>query len=62
MNNAQAVDENVLTHAKKMEFEPLLEASGERNLRSISLTRGEHPCHCLAQMQWYPEKSDLCLI
>ena len=32
---------------KMMELEPLLEASGERNLRSIDLTHGECPCHCL---------------
>ena len=45
-----------------LEFEPLLEASGERNLRSINLTHGEYPCHCLAQTLWYPEQSNICLI
>ena len=45
-----------------MEFEPLLETSGEFNLRSINLTHGEYPCHCLAQTMWYPEKSNLCMI
>ena len=44
-NNAQAVDEDDVTHAKMMEFEPLLEASGERNIRSITLMHGECPCH-----------------
>ena len=37
-NNAQAVDEDDLTYAKMMEFKPLLETSGERNLRSINLS------------------------
>ena len=45
-----------------MEFEPLLEASGESTLRSINLTPGECSCHCLAQTVWYPEHSNLCLI
>ena len=45
-----------------MEFEPLFEASGECNLRSINLTHGECPCHCLVQTVWYPEQSNLCLI
>ena len=48
-NSAQAVDKKEVTHAKMMEFEPLLEASGERNLRRINLTQGECPCNCLAQ-------------
>ena len=61
-NNAQSVDENDVTHSKMTEFEPLLEASVERNLRSINLTHGEYPCHCLAQTVWYPEQSNLCLI
>ena len=61
-NSAQAVDENDVKHAKMMEFEPLLEASGERNFRSMNLTHGECPCHCLAQTVWYPEQSNLCLI
>ena len=62
MNTAQAVEEKDVTHEKMMKFEPLLEASGERNLRSINLTHGECPCHCLAQTVWYPEHSNLCLI
>ena len=37
---------------KLIELEPLLEASGERNLRSIDLTHGDCPCHCLAQTVW----------
>ena len=45
-----------------MELEPLLEALEERNLRSIDITHGECPCHCLAQTVWYPEQSNLCLV
>ena len=61
MNSTPAMEENDVTH-EKMELEPLLEASGERNLRSINPTHGECPCHCLAQTVWYPEHSNLCLI
>ena len=49
MKSALAMEEKDVTHEKMMELEPLLEASGKRNLRSINLTRGECPCHCLAQ-------------
>ena len=45
-----------------MEMEPLLEASGKRNWRSIMLTHDEFPCHCLLQTWWYPELSNLVLI
>ena len=62
MNSAPAMEENDVTHEKMMEFEPLLEALGERNLRRINLTHGECPCHCLAQTVWYPEHSNLCLV
>ena len=62
MNSTPALEENDVTHEKMMELEALLEASGERNLRSINLTHGECPCHCLAQTVWYPEQSNLCLI
>ena len=31
-SKTQAVDENDVTHAEMMEFEPLIDASGERNL------------------------------
>ena len=61
-SNTQAVDKTDVTHTKMMEFQPLLEASGERKLRSINLTHGEFPWHCLAQTVWYPERSNLCLI
>ena len=61
-NNAQAVGENDSIHTKLAEFETLLETSGERNLRSINLTHGDYPCHCVAQTGYYPEKSNLCLI
>ena len=49
MNSAPAMEENDVMHEKTMEFEPLLEALGERSLRSINLTHEECPCHCLAQ-------------
>ena len=62
MNSVPAQEENDTTHEKMMELEPLLEASGERNLRSIDITHGECPCHCLAQTVWYPEHSNLCLV
>ena len=62
MNSAPAMEENDVTHEKLMDLEPLLKTSGERNLRSINLTHGECPCHCLAQTVWYPEHSNLCLI
>ena len=62
MSSAPAQEENDMTHEKMMELEPLLEASGERNLRSIDITHGECPCHCLAQTVWYPEYSNLCLV
>ena len=54
--------ENDTMHEKMMELEPLLEASGERNLRSIKITHGECPCHCLAQTVWYPDHKNLCLV
>ena len=62
MNRATAMDENDVTHEKMLEFEPLLETSGERNLRSINLTHGESRNHCLAQTVWYPEHSNLYLL
>ena len=62
MNSAPAMEENDVTHEKMMEFEPPLEASGERSVRSINLTHSECPCHCLAQAVWYPVHSNLCLI
>ena len=37
---APNLEENDAIHEKMMELEPLLEASGERNLRSIDLTDG----------------------
>ena len=46
MNSTPALEENNVTHEKLMKLEPLLEASGERNLRSINLTHAECPCHC----------------
>ena len=57
-----AVDENDEVHRVMMEVEPLLEASGKRNWRSIMLTHDEFPCHCLLQTWWYPKRSNLMLI
>ena len=56
------VDENDEFHRVMMEVEPLLEASGKRNWRSIKLTHDEFPCHCLLQTWWYPKRSNLVLI
>ena len=57
MNSTPAMQENDVTHEKMMEFEPLLEISGERSHRGVNLTHGECPCFCLAQTVWYPEHS-----
>ena len=57
-----AVDENDEVHRVMMEVEPLLEASGKRNWRSIIMTHDEFPCHCLLQTWWYPKRSNLMLI
>ena len=57
-----AVDENDEIHQVMMEVEPLPEASGKRNWRSIMLTHDEFPCHCLLQIWWYPRRSNLVLI
>ena len=62
MNSALNLEENDMIHEKLMELEPLLEASGERNLRNIDISHGECPCHCLAQTVRYPEHSNLCLV
>ena len=62
LNNARAACENDSIHSNMVEFEPLLEASAERNLRSINLIHGDYSCICLAQTVWYPEKSNFCLI
>ena len=55
MNSVPAQEENDTTHEKMMELETLLETSGKHNLRSIDITHGECPCHCLAQAVLYPE-------
>ena len=62
MNCVPAQEENDTAHEKMMDLEPLLEVSGERNLRSIDNTHGEFPCHCLAQTVWYSDHSNLCLV
>ena len=62
MNSVPAPEEDDMMQEKLMELEALLKASGERNLRSIEITHGECPCHCLAQTVWYPEHTNLCLV
>ena len=62
LNDAPALDKIDSIHTIMMEFKTLLEASGERNLRSNNFTHGDYPCHCVAQNVWYPEKSNLCLM
>ena len=62
MNSAPNLEENDAMQERMMKLEPLLEALGERNLRSIDITHGECPCHCLAQTVWYPDHANLCLI
>ena len=62
MGSVPAPEEDDVMHEKVMELEPLLEASGECNLRSIEITHGECPCHCLAQTVWYPRHTNLCLV
>ena len=57
-----AVDSNEEVHRVMMEVEPLLEASGKRNWRSILSPHHEFPCHCLLQTWWYPRRSNLVLI
>ena len=57
-----AVDENDEVHRVMMEVEPLLEASGKRNWRSILSPHDKFPCHCLLQTWWYPRRSNLVLI
>ena len=56
------VYENDEVHRVMIEVEPLLEASGKRNWRSIMLTYDKFPCHCLLQIWWYPGRSNLVLI
>ena len=57
-----AVDKNDEIHRVLMEVEPLLEASGKHNWRSIMLTHDEFPCHCLLQTWWFPGRSNLVLV
>ena len=45
--DCSAVDESDGVHRVVMGLEPLLEASGGRNWRSIMLTHDGFPCHCL---------------
>ena len=62
VGSAPNLEDNDTMHEKMTELEPLLEASWERYLRSIEITHGECPCHCLAQTVWYPDHKNLCLV
>ena len=62
VGGAPNMEDNDTMHEKMIVLEPLLEASGERNLRSIEITHGECPCHCLEQTVWYPDHKNLCLV
>ena len=57
-----AADENDEIHRVMMEVEPLLEAFGKRNWRSIMLTHDEFPCHCLLQTWWYAGHNNMVSI
>ena len=64
-----AVDESdeihhvlVGVHHIMVEVEPMLEASGCRNWRSIMLMHDKFPCHCLMQTWWYLARSNMVLI
>ena len=57
-----AVDVNDEIHRVMMEVEPLLEALGKRNWRSIMSTNDEFPCNCFLKTWWYPGRSNLVLI
>ena len=56
------IDEKDDLHRIITEVEPLLGASGYRTRRNILMTRGEYPCHCLAQTLWYPKLGNLVLV
>ena len=62
VGGAPSIKESDTVHENMMELEPFLEASEERNLKSIEITLGECPCHCLAQAVWYPDHANLCLV
>ena len=56
------IDEKSDVHRIIMEVEPLLGASGYRSQRSVLMTHGEYPCHCLAHTLWYPKRGNLVLV
>ena len=56
------IDEKDETHQTMMEIETLLVASGYRTWRNILITHEKYPCHCLAQMFWYPKRANLVLV
>ena len=62
VGGAPNMEKNDTIHENMMELEPLLEASEERNRRSIDITHGECPCQCLLQTVWYPDHANLCLV
>ena len=53
------IDEKDGMHQTITDVEPLLEAARYRIWRSVLMTDGEYPCHCLAQTLWYPKTSEL---
>ena len=57
-----AVDEKDEVHRVMIEVEPIMEASGKLNWRSIMSTHHKFPCHCLLQTWWYPGRSNLVLL
>ena len=56
------IDEKGDVHRSIMEVEPLLGASVYRTRRSILMTHGEYPCHCLTQKLWYPKRGNLMFV
>ena len=61
-NTFPTIDEKDEMHQMMMEIEPLLIASVCQIWRSILLTHGDYPCHCLAQTFWYPKRANLVLL
>ena len=56
------IDEKDRMHQTLTEVEPLLEASGYWAWRNILRNHWEYPCHCLAQMLWYPKGGNLIFV
>ena len=58
------IDEKDDVHRIQTEVEPWTEvgASGYRTRRNILMINRKYPCHCLAQMLWYPKRGNLVLV